>query len=629
MISTHWRRPHRPTERELPPLDVLARQAADLIERNEVESALRESREQFRWLASIVEFSDDAIVSKNLDGIITSWNKGAERLFGYLAAEVIGKPVTILIPSERLHEEAAIIDRIRRGDRVDHYETIRQRKDGSAIDVSLTISPMRDAAGRVVGASKIARDITESKRTASQLAEREAQLALFVDHAPAAIAMFDDKMHYLAVSRRFLSDYELEDPSDIIGRSQYEVFPDMPPRWREFHVRVLAGEELAEEEDFLPRQNGRIDWVRWSMKPWRTVSGRIGGAMLFAEVVTEQVEARRALAESEARFRAMFENAAVGIAHAAPDGRWLRVNQALCRIVGQPADELLTKTLEDITHPDDLAAEVAQVELAREGKIDSYVVDKRYPRKDGAIVWVRKTVACVRKDDGSIDYFVSVMEDISAHKHAEELLRRQADLLDQSHDAIFTWKIGGGITYWSRGAEALYGYTPEQAIGHSSHELLRTRSPIPIPELEAQIAREGSWQGELTHTTRDGRTIIVGSRHALVSYNGEAFALETNRDITERKHHEERDHLIMREMNHRAKNMLGLVQAIARQTTTRNPEDFIERLSERIQALSANQELLVRGEWKGVETEDLVRAQLAPFADLIGLRIAVVAPSYA
>jgi PAS domain S-box-containing protein len=128
MISTHWRRPHRPAERELQPLDVLARQAADLIERNEVEAALRESREQFRWLASIVEFSDDAIVSKNLDGVITSWNKGAERLFGYLAEEVIGRPVTVLIPSERHPEESVIIGRVRRGDRIEHYETVRRPK---------------------------------------------------------------------------------------------------------------------------------------------------------------------------------------------------------------------------------------------------------------------------------------------------------------------------------------------------------------------------------------------------------------------------------------------------------------------------------------------------------------------
>jgi PAS domain S-box-containing protein len=177
MISTHWRQPHRPTERDLQPLDVLARQAADLIERNEVEKALRESREQFRWLASIVEFTDDAIISRNLDGIITSWNKSAERLFGYLAEEVIGKSITILIPLDRQNEELPILERIRRGDRIDHYETIRQRKDGSLIDVSLTISPMRDAEGKVVGASKIARDISDRKRSEAQISAiaREAE----------------------------------------------------------------------------------------------------------------------------------------------------------------------------------------------------------------------------------------------------------------------------------------------------------------------------------------------------------------------------------------------------------------------------------------------------------------------
>ena len=177
MISTHWRRTHRPAERELQPLDVLARQAADLIERNEVEAALRESREQFRWLASIVEFSDDAIVSKNLDGIITSWNKGAERLLGYLAEEAVGKPVTMLIPPERLDEKTALLERLKRGDRIDHFETVRRRKDGSLVDVSLTISPIRGADGKIIGASKIARDITERKRSELQISTlaREAE----------------------------------------------------------------------------------------------------------------------------------------------------------------------------------------------------------------------------------------------------------------------------------------------------------------------------------------------------------------------------------------------------------------------------------------------------------------------
>jgi two-component system CheB/CheR fusion protein len=120
-------------------------------------------------LASIVASSDDAIVSKDLVGTITSWNGGAERIFGYLAEEIIGKPIMILIPPDHQNEEEAIMGRIRRGQRVEHYETVRQRKDGRLIDISLTISPVRNAQGKVIGASKIARDITEHKRSEAQI----------------------------------------------------------------------------------------------------------------------------------------------------------------------------------------------------------------------------------------------------------------------------------------------------------------------------------------------------------------------------------------------------------------------------------------------------------------------------
>ena len=125
----------------------------------------KRSEEAAQRLAAIIESSDDAIVGKDLDGIITSWNGGAERIFGYLAEEVIGRPITILIPADLQKEEETIIERIRRGQRVEHYETVRQRKDRRLIDVSLSISPVRSAQGEVTGSSKIARDITERKRS--------------------------------------------------------------------------------------------------------------------------------------------------------------------------------------------------------------------------------------------------------------------------------------------------------------------------------------------------------------------------------------------------------------------------------------------------------------------------------
>jgi len=124
-------------------------------------SGPKQAEEIRSLLAEVVASSDDAIISKTLDGIITSWNRGAQGMFGYTADEVIGQPITLLIPPDHLDEEPAILERLRRGERIEHYETIRRRKDGTLLDVSLSVSPMRDIQGTVVGASMIARDVAD------------------------------------------------------------------------------------------------------------------------------------------------------------------------------------------------------------------------------------------------------------------------------------------------------------------------------------------------------------------------------------------------------------------------------------------------------------------------------------
>jgi len=142
-------------------------------------------------LAAIVESSDDAIVGKTLDGIVTDWNRGAEAIFGFRADEIIGQSITMIVPDERQSEHISILERIRNGDRIDHFETQRCRKDGSIIDVSVTISPVYDTKGRLRGASKVARDITESKRALTALAEREAHLRSVLETVPDAMITID------------------------------------------------------------------------------------------------------------------------------------------------------------------------------------------------------------------------------------------------------------------------------------------------------------------------------------------------------------------------------------------------------------------------------------------------------
>jgi PAS domain S-box-containing protein len=239
MISTHWRKPHSFPENALRPLDVLARQAADLIERGRIEVALRDSEERSRRLASIVESSDDAIISKNLEGIITSWNKGAERIFGYTAEEVIGKPITILIPADRHNEEPMILERIRRGEPIDHYETVRRRKDGSLRDISITVSPLRNLEGKIVGASKIARDITDRKRAEALVAN----LAKEAEHRTKNVLSI-----VLAAIHLSKADSSDELKRAIEGRIQalanvHTLFVDS--RWAGADVHTIAVQELA------------------------------------------------------------------------------------------------------------------------------------------------------------------------------------------------------------------------------------------------------------------------------------------------------------------------------------------------------------------------------------------------
>ena len=398
----------------------------DITERKQAEQARA-------TLAAIVESSEDAIVSKDLNGIITSWNRGAERLYGYTREEAVGQSVQLVIPEERWEEEGPILAQITRGEAVRQYETVRRRRDGTLIDIALTVSAIRNDEGRIVGVSKVAHDITERKRAEAALRESEERLRLFIEHAPAAIAMFDRQMRYVAVSRRWLADYGLD--GHVLGRSHYEVFADIPDRWRMAHQQGLAGEVIRVEEDRFERSDGTVYWLRWEIRPWRNKSGGIGGIIIFAEDITSGKMAEDALRESEAQHRATFDNAAVGIAHVGLDGRWLRCNDAMCALTGYSRDELQGKTFTEITHPDDIEQDWAAVRRLLAGEAETFSIEKRYIRKDGSLIWGHLTVSLLRDAQGTAQHFISIVQDIQGRKEAQAQLRQLADDLEQRVEA--------------------------------------------------------------------------------------------------------------------------------------------------------------------------------------------------
>jgi PAS domain S-box-containing protein len=248
--------------------------------------------------------------------------------------------------------------------------------------------------------------------------------------APLGIAIFDREMRYLAASSRYITEQGLPGDTPLLGRLHYEVFPEVPQRWRETHARALReGVELSHEADLFLRADGRVDWIRWSVKPWRTDANEIGGLVLYTEFVTPSVEARMTLEAAEARYRAVFDQVAMGVARVSPGGEFLEVNDRFCAITGHARDELIGTTFQVITHPEDLEPDLALANALLAGETETFAMEKRYLTKDGGSVWTNLTVSLVRTSAGAPDYFVSIVEDITLRKQVEaEQQRYQSQL---------------------------------------------------------------------------------------------------------------------------------------------------------------------------------------------------------
>lgn len=255
-------------------------------------------------LAAIVDSTDDVIISKTLDGIITSWNKSAERIFGYSAREAIGSHITLIIPRDRWEEENEILARLRRGERLDHFDTVRQCKDGSLIDISLTISPVKDSTGRVVGASKVAREITERKR-----AERStALLAAIVDSSDDAIVSktLDGIITSWNKSAQQMFGYTAD---EAVGKHVTLIIPR--DRWDEeadIISRLRRGERVDHFQTIRRRKDGSLVDVSLTISPVKDSSGHIIGASKVARDITAQVRATEALRDSKEEFRRLSQS---------------------------------------------------------------------------------------------------------------------------------------------------------------------------------------------------------------------------------------------------------------------------------------------------------------------------------
>jgi len=380
---------------------------------------------------------------------------------------------------------------------------------------------------------------------------------------------------------------------------------------------ILLSARAAEDARVEGLRAGADDYL---VKPFgpRELLARADAAVRLAQARKEAIHREAEMA----RLRASFEGAAVGMAHVSTDGRWLRVNDRVCAITGYSRDELLAKTFQEITHPADLETDLSAMHVLLAGGIPNYTIEKRYIRKGGGIIWANLTVSLVRKADGSTDYFVSVIDDITARKQAAtelaESRSRLSVVVDSAMDAIISIDSRQNVVLFNEAAERMFHRKAADVIGHSLEQLLPKRFASRHSRHIDAFAETGVSNramgnlGALSALRADGSEFPIEASISQTSIAGEKLFTAIIRDITERKRAENMQRLLLAELDHRVKNTLATVQAIAMQTLNAKmePAAFVESFSGRIQALGRAHGLLSQSGWQGADLAMLVNEQL-------------------
>jgi PAS domain S-box-containing protein len=745
-------------------------------------TARKAAEEARSRLSGIVRSSSDAIIGKTLDGIITSWNGGAEKIFGYTEAEAVGHSMRMVFPPDRLDEENEILARIARDETVSHFETKRLRKDGRLIDVSVTISPVQDGEGRIIGASKIARDITQQKlseaalrkseerfrayveqasdalfvhdfmgrfidvnhqacaslqytreellrmsvfdvetdldlaraqagwaritpeqaltfqgrqrrkdgsafpveirvgcfdhegersymgmvrdvtervrteealRTSEErlriatetarvglvivdrarryiyanrayaeilglpvadivdhhvfavmadryeewirprldrafagervsfeviwpgaaesrhyavtyeprlldgvvaqvvavitditerklaeaaLREREEQLRLYAEHSPVAIAMFDGDMRYLVASHRWKEDFHLGSES-LAGRSHYEIFPEIPARWREVHRRCLAGAVEKCEEDSFTRADGTVDWIRWEVRPWRRANDSIGGIIVFSE----DISARKRSEQDRGRLLQLIDHSRDFISTADLEGRLIFMNSGARRMIGLgPDDDPAILHFTDYVPAEwqDFFRDTVIRTVRATGEWEGEMQLRH--QQTGALVDVWRSTFLVHGGLGEAIGFATVTRDITEQNRMMKALRESEELFAAAFRAspaaiAINRRRDLLILEVNDAFLRMFESTREDTVGRTIPEatLLKMEDVV---SLGAELTARGAVSSEeLEIESRTGRKLTVAVSIAVIHLHGEACALSTFIDLTERK----------------------------------------------------------------------------------------------
>ena len=507
---------------------------------------LRNALGEVQRLAAIVGSSHDAIIGKDLAGIITSWNAAAERVFGYSAQESIGQPITRLIPPGLLDEEEAILARLKRGEVVEQFDSRRLRKDGTLIDVSITVSPIKDAAGRVTGASKVARDVTERRAAEAALRERDLQihaanrlLAETVNGMSEACFMLDARWRFTFVNDRCETLFRRR-REEVLGGTIWSRFPQLigTPSEAQYR-RALSTHASVFFETCSPVAERWLD-----VRLFPTEDGLVA----FLLDIQERKEAEQAMAASETRYRRLFESAQDGILILnAETAMVIDVNPFLMAMLGYTHQQFLGKGLWELGFFDDAEANAENfVELKRKG----YIRYENLPLKtaDGRGIEVEFVSNVYLVNDTRV--IQCNIRDVTKRRAAEAAMRASEERMRLATEAssvgIWEWNIVTNEIHWDAEMFRIYGVAPTEDglvpyttwSGAVVADALREQEEA----LQDTVRRAGRGTREFCiHRTTDGECRSIQAVDAVrLNVQGQVeWVVGTNLDITERQRGED------------------------------------------------------------------------------------------
>ena len=513
---------------------------SDITERKLLETKLLESQRQYTLVFE--KSTVPSILLKLPEVIIVDANEACETLTGFSKQEMLGKTAAelgIIKPEQRAHA----ISQFEKYGSLTGRETRAYTKHGE--ERIVVANTNRVIINGQPYAITTLLDITERKHAEEKLREKERLFKLFVEYSPAAIAMFDKNMRYLAASHRFIKDYDL--PSyDIIGKSHYEIFPEIPERWKEIHRRCLAGAIEREEADPFPRADGSVDWVRWEIHPWYESEGNIGGIILFSEVTTERIQLEREQAKLTERLDLATHSAHMGIWDwdiQKNEFVWDDQMYALYGFELGEFDGAYEAWLHGI-HPEDREASDEAFAAAVRGE-QGYDTEFRVIWQDGTVHWLKATGQVFRNELGIALRMIGINYDITERKQLESQIleseRAYRELVQNANSVILRWRSNGEIVFFNEFAQSFFGYRNDEVLGKPVSMLVPetdsaggdlttlVQSIVEHPEQFVNVTNE--------NICKDGRRVwMVWTNKPVYAQNGQVMEiLAVGSNISERK----------------------------------------------------------------------------------------------